>query len=119
LFGKFGVFRRPDFIDRSKEIGAADALEKGFLAKLTLSLHHSDGPVDDTNLFEAYAMAFIYGSDDRVSKVSTKVEERGRSETNSIMVFDAKHEVKTLVDEISSSIINTIRAGNLGKLPGM
>lgn len=94
-------------------------MEKGFLAKLTLSLHHADGSISDENLFEAYAMTFIYGPDDQVSKVSSGVREGGKPETSPMVMFDAKMEAKTLVDDISSSIIHIIRAGDLEKLPGM
>jgi hypothetical protein len=75
-----------------------------------------DDPISDLNMFEAYAMTFSYGPDEQISKICSGVGVT-EPDTDAMVVFDAKTEVKDLIDNISASIVQSVRAGDMEKLP--
>ncbi|KAI1001922.1 hypothetical protein K3495_g6282 [Podosphaera aphanis] len=79
------------------EIGAADALKRGYLSKLQLSIHSVDYKIiSDLNLIESYTLIFEYedGQDGQDLRVSSKFD------VKSVAVRNAKQDLYGLVNDV-------------------
>ncbi|TQS37709.1 hypothetical protein Golomagni_01805 [Golovinomyces magnicellulatus] len=90
------------------EIGAADALERGYLAKLQVSLHSTDeNVITDHNLIESYTMIFEYDDDQNLQVTS----ELG---SKSMVVRSAKQDLYSLVNDVGFLIHHNNRYRSSG-----
>ncbi|RKF80864.1 putative meiosis specific protein hop1 [Golovinomyces cichoracearum] len=90
------------------EIGAADALERGYLAKLQVSLHSTDeNVITDQNLIESYTMIFEY-DDDQNLQVTSELDSK------SMVVRRAKQDLYGLVNDVGFLIHHNNRYRSSG-----
>lgn len=96
-----------------QEIGATDALEKGYLQQLQLTFHSWDNaPVNESNLIESYTMTFSYGNGTEI-KVSTEIE------SQSVVLRSAKQGLYNMVTDVGVLICNLMKyRSDYQRLPG-
>lgn len=94
------------------EIGAADALERGYLEKLQVSLHVADeNLITDSNLIESYTMIFEYDENQNL-RISSELN------LNSIVIRSAKQDLYGLVNDVGFLIHHNNRhRSNGSELP--
>ena len=95
-----------------------DALKNSYLAKLQLSFHTVDGsPPSESNLLEAYTLAFTYGDNTGVTHIDVETKEGGSQSAQTIILLDAKNELKAFFTNVYGFFSNHTRDGRLQSYP--
>ncbi|RKF62186.1 putative meiosis specific protein hop1 [Erysiphe neolycopersici] len=90
------------------EIGAADALERGYLEKLQVSLHiANENLIDDKSLIESYTMIFEYDESQNL-RISSEINMK------SVVIRSAKQDLYGLVNDVGFLIHHNNRHRSSG-----
>ncbi|POS86553.1 hypothetical protein EPUL_002440 [Erysiphe pulchra] len=90
------------------EIGAADALELGYLEKLQVSLHvANENMITDTSLIESYTMIFEYDESQNL-RISSEINMK------SVVIRSAKQDLYGLVNDVGFLIHHNNRHRSRG-----
>ncbi|KAE9373446.1 hypothetical protein N431DRAFT_438711 [Stipitochalara longipes BDJ] len=100
------------------ELGAHDALMKGYLHKLNLSIARvDDGPITEENLIESYTIKFSYESGIVTSRIYSEIGRTKSDNSGSGILTDVKTGARKLIDNVAGYLWNSSKRGRLKDYP--
>ena len=76
-----------------------------------------DGPITEENLIESYSMTFSYGSGKGISQIYSETREMESPASDPVVLLDAKHGARQLVENVYGILWNGSNGGKLKKYP--